>query len=212
MDAIEQLPGYLNDSAGWDRPAVLVNHEWWGANRQIREVADRLAKEGFVTFVPDLYHGKVATDPEGAAKLMRALDWKRAMRDLAAAVAAVRAKAAGAVVGIMGFSLGGAVALMGAARVPEFRASVAYYGIPEGVDLSSISIPVQGHYATQDTLFTPGMVDALEAALKKGGGKVELYRYDAPHAFANESHEVHRPEHARTAWDRTVKFLHQHLG
>lgn len=213
MSALEQVAGYLNDTAGWDKPVVLVNHEWWGVNPQIRGVADRLAKEGFVTFVPDLYHGKLATDRQEASRLMNELDWARVEQDLAGAVAAVKRKAPGAKVGIVGFCLGGAVSLLGAAKVPGLTAGVTYYGIGDGVDLSAISIPVQGHFATHDDWVTPKRVDELEAALKKSGAPAELFRYDAPHAFANESRaEVHRPEHARTAWDRTVKFLHQHLG
>lgn len=213
MDKLDNLDGYLNDSAGWGKPVVLVNHEWWGVNQQIRSVADRLAREGFVTFVPDLYHGKVATDAQSAGRLMGELDWKRAEKDLQEAVDAAKKKAPGARVAVMGFCMGGAVTLMGAARVKGLSAAVVYYGIPDKVDLSACAIPVQGHFASQDEWCSPKKVDALEATLKKAGAPAELFRYDAQHAFANEKRpEVHHPEHARAAWERTVKFLHEKVG
>lgn len=207
------LPGYLNATAGPGTPAVLVNHEWWGVNQQIRGVADRLAKEGFVTFVPDLYHGKLATDREGAAKLMGALDWKRAEQDLKAAVGALRARDPGAKVGIMGFCMGGAVSLMGAAKVSDLAACVPYYGIPDGVDLSQIRGAVQGHFARRDDWCTPARVDELEQTLRKASVRAEIYRYEAGHAFANETRrEVHDPASTAQAWDRTVKFLKAQLA
>jgi carboxymethylenebutenolidase len=207
------LPGYLNASAGPGKPAVVVIHEWWGLNQQIRGVVDRLAKEGFITFAPDLYHGKLATDGASAAKLAGSLDWNRAAQDLKAAVGALGAREPGARVGIVGFCMGGAVALMGAAKLPELAACVPYYGIPDGVDLSRIQAAVQGHFARHDDWCTPARVDELERTLRKAQVRSEIHRYDAAHAFANEARpEVHDPARAAEAWDRTVKFLRAHLA
>jgi carboxymethylenebutenolidase len=207
------LPGYLNVSAGDGKPVLLVNHEWWGVNDQIRRVADRFAKEGFITFVPDLYHGQLANDPEGASALMKKLDWGRAVQDVMAAVAALRAHFPGAKVGVTGFCMGGAVSFAAASAIPDLAACVPFYGIPAGADLSRIRAPVLAHFAKHDDWCTPELVDRVEGTLKKAGVRAEIHRYDAHHAFFNEDRkEVHSPEHAKVAWERTIAFLNKTLS
>src|SRR4051812_26243623 len=202
------LPGFLNASAGKGKPAVVIVHEWWGLNDQIRGVADRYAKEGFVAFAVDLYHGKVARTEEEAEALMQAMDWGRAVADVRAAVEALQARDPGAKVGITGFCMGGAVALAAAANIPALAAVVPFYGIPPDVDLTKIRGKVQGHYANIDNWCSPDRVDALEKTLRDGGVSVEIHRYDAQHAFFNEKRkEVHSPENAQRAWGRAVAFL-----
>ena len=123
------VEGFLDDSASAGAPAVIVIHEWWGLNEQVRGVAKRLASEGFLAFAADLFHGKVAKDATEAAAMMQALDGKRAMADLHEAVQALLPRS-GARVGVLGFCMGGAYALATAAANPEVKAAVAYYGIP----------------------------------------------------------------------------------
>jgi carboxymethylenebutenolidase len=209
----KEVAGYLNASAGQGKPAILVIQEWWGLNSQIRGVADRLAREGFITFAPDLYHGKLATDPAGAQKLMAELDWSRAEQDVRHAVQALRARDPQVKLGIIGFCMGGAVALRSAARIPELSACAPFYGIPQGVDLTQIRGRVQGHFANIDDHVTPDRVNQLEKTLQQGGVAVEVFRYDAHHAFFNEQRkDVHSPRDAEAAWGRVLQLFHATLG
>jgi carboxymethylenebutenolidase len=208
------LQGFLDDSAGPGAPAVIVIHEWWGLNEQVRDVARRLAADGFCAFAVDLYRGTLAKDAAQAAALMGALDAQRVLADLHAAVQALLPLASGRV-GVMGFCMGGAYALATAAHESAVKAVVAYYGIPkpEVADVSRIKAKVLGHYASRDRSVSPERVDALERTLQKAQVTATLHRYEADHAFANEKRpEVYAPEAADLAWKRTLAFLHATLG
>jgi carboxymethylenebutenolidase len=206
-----KLVGYLNASAGPGRPVVMVFHEWWGLNAQIRGVVDRLAEERFVAFAPDLFHGKIATDSASAEKLMSELDWNRAGAEMKTAAEALKERNPAAQLGCLGFCMGGAASLMAASLIPELRAGVTFYGIPSGADLTKIKAKVQGHFAQHDDWCSPERVDALERMLKKAGVQVEIHRYDASHAFMNEKRPVYSPQNAQLAWSRTLSFLHSSL-
>ena len=79
-------PGYLAQPAdGQAHPGVVVIQEWWGLVPHIKDVAERLAREGFVALAPDLYHGQAADEPDEARKLAMALDAQRAVQEIAAA-------------------------------------------------------------------------------------------------------------------------------
>ena len=200
--------GYFNAGDGkTGKPSVIVIHEWYGLNDQIRGVADRYVREGFVAFAPDLYQGKLATDDATAEKYMKGLDWARAVEDIRHAVQALVARDAKTRVGITGFCMGGAVALAAAAAVPELAACVPFYGIPEKADYAKMKAKVQGHFANKDGWITPAKVDALEKTLKGAGVPVEVFRYDAGHAFMREGGKAYSPDDAKKAWERAVSFL-----
>jgi carboxymethylenebutenolidase len=212
----KELPGYLSEPQGGSSSgSVMLIHEWWGLNAHIRGVADRLAREGFTVFAVDLYRGKVATDAATAQQYMSEMDWKQAGEELHRAAAALRQRKPGTKVGVTGFCMGGAVSLFAAAMDPEIAACVPFYGIPgeDRVDVTKIRAPVLGHFAKHDDWCTPDRVDALEKTLQGAGVPVELHRYDAKHAFFNDTRpEVYSKEDAETAWRRTVEFLRAKLG
>jgi carboxymethylenebutenolidase len=205
------LPGHLAAPTGPAGGGVVVIHEWWGLNAQTRGIAERLAKEGFVAFAPDLYGGKVATSAGEAQRSMQALDRAAALGLLARAVQALGAR--GLKVGVLGFCMGGALALSTAETAEGVTACVPFYGIPASLEARRIRAAVQAHYATHDEWCTPARVDALEKALKAAGVRVEVHRYEAQHAFFNEQRpEVYSQENAQRAWERTVGFLRAQLG
>lgn len=209
-------PGYLAQT-GAGQPGVIVIQEWWGLNAQICGIADHFADAGFNALAPDLFHGRVTQDPDEARHLMNGLDFAGAThQDIRGATDHLRGVGGngGGKVGVMGFCMGGALTLAAAVHVPGLAAAVCFYGIPpkEFADPADIRIPFQGHFAQRDDWCTPAAVDALEAALKGAGHPPEIYRYDAAHAFFNEQRpEVHDPENARLAWQRTLDFLRRHL-
>ena len=117
-------------------------------------------------------------------------------------------------VGVMGFCMGGALTIASAVHVPGVAAAVCFYGIPprEVADPANIRIPLQGHFASLDDWCTPAAVDTLEAAMKAAGNPPEIHRYNAHHAFFNQTRpEVHDAEASRLAWQRTLEFLRRHL-
>ncbi len=200
--------GYLA-GAGKGKPGVVVIQEWWGLNEQIRSVADRLQAAGYNALVPDLFHGRVAGDAAEAGHLMDGLDFRSAtFEDIRGAVRSLQ-KDSGKVA-VLGFCMGGALAIASAVHLPEISAAICFYGIPpaEFADPAKISIPFQGHFASRDAWITPEKVNALEAAMKSAGNPPEIHRYEADHAFFNQMRPgVHDPESARLAWERSLLFL-----
>ena len=123
-------------------------------------------------------------------------------------------------VGVTGFCMGGALTILSAVNVPEADASVAWYGFPplEYVDASRIRAPLLGHFATEDQFFAIGQVDELEKKLRQANVKFEFHRYQAKHAFANETANERKlppleynPQAAELAWQRTLEFFERHL-
>jgi len=203
--------GYMAE-AGRGKPGIVVIQEWWGLNDQIKGVADRFAKAGYNALAPDLYKGRVTQKPDEANHMMSGLDFAGASdQDVAGAVrhlASVSRK-----VGVMGYCMGGALTIAACARVPGIACGVPYYGVPPGelADPARIRVPIQGHFANKDDWCTPQVVNDFEKAMGGGGGKPEVYRYDAQHAFANETSAAYHAASARQAWDRTLAFLGKHL-
>lgn len=213
--------GYLAEPAsGKGAPGIVVIQEWWGLNDQITGVADKLAAVGYRALVPDLYRGEVAIEANEAEHLMNDLDFGDAAgQDIRGAVQYLKASGSEKV-GVTGFCMGGALTLLSAVNVPEADAAVIWYGVPplEFVDPARIKMPLMGHWATDDAAFPIASVDALEKKLTDGGVKYEFFRYDAKHAFANETADSknlpflkYDPKAAELAWRRTIEFLGKHL-
>ncbi|MCX7173447.1 MAG: dienelactone hydrolase family protein [Proteobacteria bacterium] len=200
-------------SAGQNRPCVVVIQEWWGLNDQIRGVADRFAQAGYTALAPDLYQGRVTQKPDEASHLMNGLDFPGAThQDIRGAVQYL--KKIGDKVGVMGFCMGGALAIAAAAHVPEVSAAVCFYGMPprEFADPADIRIPFQGHFANQDDWVTPQLVDGLEKAMQAAGNPAEIFRYAAHHAFFNQLRpEVYDAACSALAWERMLEFLGRSL-
>lgn len=197
-------------------PGLVLVQEFWGVNDHVRSLADRFAAAGFITLAPDLYHGKITKDANEAMQLMNALDGKQAMDDIAGAVAALLAhpRASGKV-GITGFCMGGAYTFAAASAIGEIAAAVPFYGVPpaERLDFAKMKAPILAHFAKRDQWATPAKAEEIQKGVAAHHGSMKLEVYDADHAFMNDTRpEVYAPEAAKLAWDRTIAFLHQHLG
>ena len=201
-------------AGGGKAPTVVVIQEWWGLNEQIQKTADRLAAAGFVALAPDLYHGKLAKDAAEAGHLMKDLDWKRAMDDLAGAVGYLREHPRGSgKVAVTGFCMGGALAFAAATDIRGLAAVVPFYGVPGDVDYGKVEAPVLAHFAKTDDWATVDKARAIQQAIAQGGGAMELHVYEAEHAFMNEQRpEVYAPDAAKLAWERTIAFLKKHTA
>ncbi|MCC7485865.1 MAG: dienelactone hydrolase family protein [Burkholderiales bacterium] len=214
--------GYLAEPAhGTPAPGVVVIQEWWGLNDQIKGVADRLASAGYRALVPDLYRGKVALAANEAEHLMTNLDFGDAAgQDVRGAVRHLKGSGSPKA-GVTGFCMGGALTVLSAVNVPEADACVIWYGFPplEYVDASKISAPLMGHWAVEDVPFPISKVDELETRLRGANVKFEFHRYQAKHAFANETADSknlpiiqYDPAAAALAWQRTMEFFGRTLG
>ena len=217
----KSVNGYLAEpKAGSNAPGVVVIQEWWGLNDQIRGVADRMAAAGYRALVPDLYRGKSALEAKEAEHLMNGLNFADAAgQDVRGAVQHLKSTGSKKA-GVTGFCMGGALTLLSAVNAPEADAAVAWYGFPplEYIDASKIKAPLMGHWATQDQFFPIGKVDELENKLRAANVKFEFHRYDAKHAFANETADSkglpplkHDPKAAEQAWQRTLDFFAKNL-
>ena len=217
----QSVAGYLAEPAnGASAPGIVVIQEWWGLNDQIRGVADMLAAAGYRALVPDLYRGKVALQANEAEHLMTNLDFGDAAgQDVRGAVQHLKASGSPKA-GVTGFCMGGALTLLSAVNVPEMDAGVVWYGYPplEYVDASKIKAPLLGHWATEDVPFPIAKVDELEKKLREAKVNFEFHRYQAMHAFANETADSknlpiikYDPAAAKIAWGRSMDFFAKHL-
>jgi carboxymethylenebutenolidase len=195
------------------QPCVIVLQEWWGLNDNIKSIVDRFADEGFNAIAPDLYHGRITQDADEASHMMNGLDFPGAVhQDIAATLDYL--KGVNSRVAVMGFCMGGALALASAARLDGFGAAVCFYGVPPKAfaDPADIKIPFQGHFGTLDDWVTPAVVADMEASMTAAGNAPDFYSYDADHAFFNKTRpEVYNPEAAELAWKRMMVFLRAKL-
>ncbi len=211
--------GYLAVPPSGQGPGVVVIQEWWGLVPHIEDVCDRFAAAGFVALAPDLYRGKKVTEPDEAGKEMMALQLDRAARDMSGAVDEAVTRSSGAKVGVVGFCMGGGLALVLATQRPDaVAACVSFYGLipwPDAQpDFSRLSAAVLAHVAGNDEYFSPQAAHALEEQLHGLGKEAEFHVYDgADHAFFNDSRpEVYDAGASATAWTRTIDFFHARLG
>ena len=213
----ETVSGYLVKPEGAGPfPAVVVIHEWWGLNDQVREEARKLAGEGYVALAVDLYRGRVATSSDEAHELSRGLPEDRARRDLLAAFAylAGRKDVRAQSIGSIGWCMGGGYSLQLALAEPRLAGAVIYYGrlAADEATLAKLRAPVLGLFGEDDRGISAASVREFEAALKKLGKPASIHLYaGAGHAFANETRPSYRKEAAEDAWAKTLAFFAEKL-
>jgi carboxymethylenebutenolidase len=212
--------GYLasSDQGG---PGVIVIQEYWGLVDQIKRTCDRFAAEGFTALAPDLYHGtKVPlTEPDEAAKEMMGLSMDVTAKELSGALDELVRRTGRDRVGVIGFCMGGGLALvLGTQRPDAVAAVVSAYGLipwPDATpDYSKLIARVLGHFGENDDFFTPDAARELESQLKQLGKDATFYIYErVGHAFFNEDRpEAYNPEAAALLWERTLAFFRETLG
>lgn len=198
-------------------PAVMVIHENRGLNDHIRDVARRMALEGFVVLAPDLLSsaGGTPVDEEKARGLIGELDSKTAIAEGIASIDYLaKAKSSNGKVGAVGFCWGGGMVNDLAVNAPQLGAGVAYYGRqPKSDDVAKIKAPLLLQYAGLDTRINAG-IDAYKKALEDNGKTFEIHIYEgANHAFNNDTSAArYDKKTADLAWSRTVAFFKKNLS
>ena len=214
MDAQFAGTGYLAIPEGGAGPGVLVLHAWWGLTDQVRHVCDRLASEGYVALAPDLFGGRVATEIDEAERELKAADPDELAHLNRSSLATLRSlpHTPDGPIALLGWSMGGSMALWLAAREPDHVvATVVYYG-GQDIDMEDARCAFLGHYAETDPYVDEDGLVLLESELHLDGLEVEFHRYPGTqHWFAEPDRPEHDHDAAALAWDRTLDFLGTYL-
>jgi carboxymethylenebutenolidase len=202
-------------------PAVVMIHEWWGLNENIKNMAESLAKKGYVVLAVDLYNGQVANTTESAQNLVSKVrenpsesinNLQHAVRYLASLENVNSSKIAS-----LGWCFGGGQSLQLALNTEPgypLAATIIYYGnlVSDQESLSKIKWPVLGIFGDQDKSIPVDSVKQFEDALNANGITNEIYIYKGVgHAFANPSGDNYAPQETQDAWQKTVSFLEKYL-
>lgn len=201
-------------------PGIVLLHEWWGLNSQIKDLGARLACEGYGVIIPNLYGrigGMVTGNAEVAEALMGKLDQSLALQDINSCCEFLNTKEfiKRNIHAVVGFGMGGTLAMKFACQRKRLRTAVSYYGriIQPAGELQDILCPVLYHYAEQDPWVSAQDIERLRHAAQEYKKVFDIRTYPgAPHAFVNELRaDSYREEAATEAWTATAQFLKQHL-
>ncbi|GFE68714.1 dienelactone hydrolase family protein [Chroococcus sp. FPU101] len=214
------LTGYLATPTQKTKalPAIIVIHEWWGLNDNIKKMTQNLAGQGYTALAVDVYGGKVANNPDMAMKLVTdALKSPEMIKNnLHQAYTYLKQEQKAPKIGSIGWCFGGRLSLDTALLFPkELDAAVIYYGAnmetnPE--KLKTLQMPILGIFAQLDKNPPVTTVKQFETTLKTLGKPAEIYIYpNVNHAFANPSGMNYNAEAAEDAWHKTTVFLEKHL-
>ncbi len=199
-------------------PAVIMIHEWWGLNDEVRARADRLAAQGYIVLAVDLFDGQTASEPAVARKLMQSVieDTDAANENIRSAFAFVRDIAGAPRVGAVGWRFGGTWALNTAMLLPgELDAAVVYYGpvTSDEESLRPVTTPILGLFAGDDVSVRVDTVEAFRDALERLRKDYDIQVYaGVGQRFASASAQNYDKNAADDAWNRTLAFLERHLG
>ena len=193
--------------------AVILIHEWWGLNPHIKDIAGRYAAEGFTAIAPDLYRGKVAANPDEASQMMHALAIEDGLDTIKCVIDAASLAFDISHFAVTGYCMGGTFALRAACEVEGISAAAPFYGdIPDDEILQKLKTPTIFVSGTRDAWINSEKVAALEDAAERFELPIHSVKYDADHAFFNNTRpEVYDPVAANDAWALVVGFFNDKL-
>lgn len=207
--------GYLaKPSIDGEFPAVVMIHEFWGLNDNIKQMAEKMASHGYVVLAVDLYDGKVGTTSDEARQLRSSFEQSHWTDNMNVAVNYLEEQYAPPSIGSIGWCFGGGQSLNLALNNDALDATVIYYGslTLDKDQLSSVDWPILGIFAGLDSGIPPETVNQFETVLNELEIENEIYIYpEVNHAFANPSGDRHAPEESKDAWEKTLKFFDQNL-
>jgi len=215
----KEITGYLAKAANPDSesslPGIIVIHEWWGLNDNIRMMTRRLAGEGYNALAVDLYSGQVAETPQDARSFMSEVNQENAVDNLEQAYAYLSDQFGSEEIGVIGWCFGGGWSLQTAIAMPQkIDATVIYYGrlVTDKEKLQPLEMPILGIFGEEDQGIPPEDVRAFEEVLNDLNKPNSIHIYEgANHAFANPSGNRYQKEAAEDAWKKTVSFFNTHL-
>jgi len=206
----ENTTGYFaRPKAEGSYPGIVMIHEWWGLNDNIKNMANELAKEGYAVLAVDLYNGTVAATPEEARTLTGSIKQDKTIDNLRAAAGYLRGQGADQIASL-GWCFGGGQSMQLALSGEELDATVIYYGqlVTDQARLAAISWPVLGIFGEKDTSIPTTTVRMFETNLDNASVRNEVYIYPGVgHAFANPSGANYAEDETKDAWAKTLAFL-----
>ncbi len=215
VNYFENTQGFLAKPSGEGKfPGIVMIHEWWGLNDNIKEMAKSLASHGYVVLAVDLYNGEVATTSDQARQLITSFDADVGIQNMNLAASYIQENHNVEKLGSIGWCFGGGQSLNLALNNQDMDATVIYYGslVTEQEALSLINWPVLGVFAELDKGIPVESVNDFESSLNELDITNEIYIYEGvDHAFANPSGERYAPEESKDAWKVTLKFLESNL-
>jgi carboxymethylenebutenolidase len=215
VNYFENTTGYIaRPSQEGNFPGVILIHEWWGLNDNIKSMARGLASHGYVVIAVDLYAGQVATTPDGARKLLLSFDDEKGISNINSASNTLKQNYNTNKIATIGWCFGGSQSLNYALSGNKVDATVLYYGQPitDVTKLSAIKWPVLGFYGDKDQANPIDKIKEFKAALDSMKIENEIYIYPGlGHAFANPSGATYAPTETKDAWSKTISFLDNHL-
>lgn len=197
--------------------AIIVIHDWWGLNDNIRAMADQLAAEGYIVLAIDLFGGKTATSADEARQsvLSTIEDSELASENIRQAYDFLSAAAGAPRIGSLGWGFGGGWSLSAAMLFPgELDAAVIYYGQVTGDEelLRPISAPILGLFGANDSGISVETLQQFETALEHLRKSHEIHVFPGvDRAFANPTGNTYNADVAADAWEKTLKFLNYNL-
>jgi len=222
----QDAQGYLvypvsSSNSNGKLPAVIMIHEWWGVNQNIKDMANLLAKQGFVVLAADLYHGKVADNPKQAMELVQIArnNQNNSIANLQGAVKylSLAPNVDSTKIISLGWCFGGGQSLQLALNSQEhpLAATILYYGTPLVTDkqsLSKIKWPLLGIFGDKDEAIPIGEINQFRTALNQSGITNEIHIYNGVgHAFANPSGDNYAPKETSDAWQKILSFLKKYV-
>lgn len=211
----DDIDGYLVKPVSTDKfPQIIMIHEWWGLNDNIKTMAKKLASHGYIVLAVDLYGGKVATTADQARQLVTSFDKQAGINNMNSAVSYLQKNYGDSKVGSIGWCFGGGQSLNLALNNSDMDATVIYYGqlVTESNELSKIKWPILGIFAANDQGIPVDTVNQFESKLNELHISNQVIIYpDVDHAFANPSGNSYSPDASQDAWTKTISFLNSQL-
>jgi carboxymethylenebutenolidase len=204
----------IPDTYDQDIPGIIMIHEWWGLNDNIKQTAEDLASHGYVVLAVDLFGKEAATTADDARQQISQYDPETGIANMNAAVDYLESNYGVQKIGSIGWCFGGGQSLNLGLANPDIDATVIYYGsvISDKEKLSSISWPILGIFAGLDTGIPVETVQEFDKALDDLGIQNEIHIYpNVNHAFANPSGDRYAPQETKDAWQKTIMFLQDNL-
>jgi carboxymethylenebutenolidase len=215
INYFENTSGYLSEPIQKGNfPGVILIHEWWGLNDNIKSMTRGLASHGYVVLGVDLYAGQVATTPDGARKLLLSFDEQKGIANIEAAENILKQNYNVTKIATIGWCFGGSESLNYALSGNKVDATVLYYGQPvtNTSKLSVIKWPILGFFGDKDQAVAVDKVREFKADLDSIGVENEIHIYSGlGHAFANPSGASYAPKETSDAWNKTISFMEVHL-
>lgn len=212
--------GFFVPAKAGHKQAIVMVHEWWGLNDNIRKTAEEVQeKTGYAVLAVDLYEGKVATKPAEAGQFMQQVNATRAKSVVKGAVQSLKSGAfdgfKAAKIGTVGFCFGGGWSFQTAVQGgKDVNACVIYYGMPDTSPeaLAAVKAPVLFQHPKKDQWITEKVVDDFSTKMHALKKSVVVYHYNADHAFSNPSNPRYEKSIADLAWSRTFVFWQRYLN